>query len=129
MLRSVAAIAVRESRVLVARRKPGGDLGLKWEFPGGKVEEGEDDRAALVREFDEEFGAPVQPLRALGESSFTHHGRQRELCAWTVHLDPETNLDLREHLEVRWVGTDELRSLDLAGSDRLLLKYVDPLLR
>ena len=129
MLRSVAAIAVGEGRVFVARRKPGGELGLKWEFPGGKVEEGEDDRAALIREVDEEFGVAVRPLKALGEASFIHHERARDLCAWSVELDRGRPLDLREHLEVRWVGPEELESLDLAGSDRQLLSFVLPLLR
>jgi 8-oxo-dGTP diphosphatase len=51
-----AAIIVERGTVLLSRRKEGTHLAGKWEFPGGKVEAGEDPRAALVRELDEELG-------------------------------------------------------------------------
>jgi mutator protein MutT len=52
----VAAFLMREGRVLICQRKPGGRHPLKWEFPGGKVEPGEDPRSALARELREELG-------------------------------------------------------------------------
>ena|ERR1041385_2392225 len=51
----VAAVIERDGRVLICRRKPGGRHPLKWEFPGGKVEPGEDPREALARELREEL--------------------------------------------------------------------------
>lgn len=51
-----AAVVVREGRVLLSQRKGGSHLAGAWEFPGGKVEAGEDPKAALVRELDEELG-------------------------------------------------------------------------
>ena len=52
----VAAFMIREGKILICQRKPGGRHPLKWEFPGGKVEPGEDPRAALARELREELG-------------------------------------------------------------------------
>jgi 8-oxo-dGTP diphosphatase len=52
----VAAVIERDGLILIGQRKPGGKHALKWEFPGGKVEAGEDARAALVRELREELG-------------------------------------------------------------------------
>ena len=52
----VAACMMRDGKVLICQRKPGGRHPLKWEFPGGKVEPGEDPRAALARELREELG-------------------------------------------------------------------------
>jgi len=54
-----AAVIVEDTRVLLTQRKPGTHLAGAWEFPGGKVEPGEDPRAALVRELDEELGIEV----------------------------------------------------------------------
>ncbi|HEX7601281.1 MAG TPA: (deoxy)nucleoside triphosphate pyrophosphohydrolase [Polyangiaceae bacterium] len=51
-----AAVVVRGGRVLLSQRKGGSHLAGAWEFPGGKVEAGEDPKAALVRELDEELG-------------------------------------------------------------------------
>ena len=127
-MRSLAGIALRDGRVFVARRKPGGDMGLKWEFPGGKAEPGEDDQRTLAREWDEEFGTAARALRPLGASGFEHGGRRYELAAWLIELDGEPS-ELREHVEAAWVGRDRLESLDLADSDRSLLPFVLPLLR
>ncbi len=53
---AAVAVVLREGRVLVARREPGVHLGGLWEFPGGKVEEGEAPAAAALRELREETG-------------------------------------------------------------------------
>jgi 8-oxo-dGTP diphosphatase len=52
----VAAVIERGGLILIGQRKPRGRHGLKWEFPGGKVEPGEAPRAALARELREELG-------------------------------------------------------------------------
>ena len=52
----VAAVIERGGKILICQRKPGGRHALKWEFPGGKVELGEDPAAALKRELREELG-------------------------------------------------------------------------
>ncbi len=128
MKRSVAAVIILDGRVLVARRPFGGPLGLLWEFPGGKVEEGESDEQALVREFDEEFAAGLTPLASLGSTTFMHHGSDRFLSAWRCALSGGSALDPREHVECRWVGAAELAALSLADSDAQLMPLVVPLL-
>ncbi len=121
MKRSIAGIAVDSGRVLVAKRKAGGAIGLRWEFPGGKVEEGENDETALRREFEEEFGVEVKPLRPLGTASFVTHSGRRTLAAWQVKLPADAILELREHSMVAWLRREELEKLDLAESDKALL--------
>ncbi len=126
--RSVAGIALRHARVLVGRRKPGGSLGGKWEFPGGKREPGESDEDALIREYDEEFGVAITVGALLGESQFANGDKRYGLSALLVDLRAEP-AELREHDELRWLGADELALLDLAESDRSLLPFVLPLLK
>ncbi|HAE21138.1 MAG TPA: CTP pyrophosphohydrolase [Spirochaetaceae bacterium] len=125
--RSVAGIALRKARVLVGRRKPGGALGGKWEFPGGKREPGESDEDALIREYDEEFGVAVAVGAFLGESQFVNGDKRYGLAALLVELQAEP-AELREHDELRWVDAVGLVALDLAESDRALLPFVLPLL-
>ena len=60
-VRVVAALLEREDgRVLITQRRPQSFMPLKWEFPGGKVEEGESDEVALKRELQEELGVEVE---------------------------------------------------------------------
>ena len=56
MLRVVAAVIERDGLILIGQRPPGKSHALEWEFPGGKIEQGESPRAALARELREELG-------------------------------------------------------------------------
>jgi len=126
-MRSVAGISLRGDSVFVARRNPGGSMGGRWEFPGGKLEPGESDREAAIREFREEFELDVVVGQVIGESSFCNAGKQYELAAVLVEFDGEPRT-LREHDQYRWTGAAELAGLDLADSDRSLLPFILPLL-
>jgi 8-oxo-dGTP diphosphatase len=118
--RSVAGIARKGDKIFVARRLPSGDLGNKWEFPGGKVEEGETDGEALVREYGEEFGVEVIPGPLAASASFEHNGKTYSLNAYELKLQ-SLDFTLREHSAWRWADMAEIESLDFAESDRKLL--------
>jgi 8-oxo-dGTP diphosphatase len=117
---SVAGIAVENGKYFIARRKSGGDLGGKWEFPGGKVEEGESDEEALIREYDEEFSLPVAVGPLLGKTVFEHKGKDCSLNGYAVRF-LSSRIRLNEHTEWRWAGADEIKALDFAASDLKLL--------
>jgi 8-oxo-dGTP diphosphatase len=117
---SVAGIVREGDRYFIARRVPGGSMGEKWEFPGGKAEEGESDGEALVREYEEEFAVPIRVGELLGETAFTHHEQRRILKAYRVHF-LKTGFKLAEHTEWRWASLKEIEGLDFVDSDRKLL--------
>ncbi|GHV87929.1 NUDIX hydrolase [Spirochaetia bacterium] len=117
---SVAGIAVEGKKLFVARRVPGGDLGEKWEFPGGKAEEGETDEEALVREFQEEFGIRVTVGPLLASAVFEHRGQSLTLHAYLITLSSH-DFTLSEHTEWDWVTIEGIEQLDFAGSDLKLL--------
>ncbi|MBQ1869243.1 MAG: NUDIX domain-containing protein, partial [Treponema sp.] len=71
---SITGIALDGDRVLVAKRNPVGQMGGRWEFPGGKVESGESDADAVVREFKEEFGVKVKVFSNIANAHFVHNG-------------------------------------------------------
>jgi len=119
MKHSVAGIAIEAGRVFIARRKAGGDIGGRWEFPGGKVEEGESDADALRREFLEEFGAVVTTGPLLASGAFFHNGQQFALNGYRVFCASD-RFNLTEHDECRWAALDEIMTLNFADSDRLL---------
>lgn len=126
--RSVAGIAAKGRRFFIARRKPGGDLGCKWEFPGGKAEEHESDAQALIREYREELGVTVAVGPWVGTVSFEHQGKLFSLSAYRVFFDSE-NFNLAEHREWRWAALEEIETMDFAESDLKLLPFLKPNLR
>jgi 8-oxo-dGTP diphosphatase len=125
--RSVAGIAAENGKVFIAKRLKGGDLGGKWEFPGGKVEERETDEEALIREYDEEFGVTIRVGRHVGQAGFEHHGKARTLNAYRVYFTAQIPV-MREHTETRWVSFAELETLDFAGSDTKLFPFLGSLI-
>jgi mutator protein MutT len=120
----VAGIAIRDGRLFIARRLPGGSLGGKWEFPGGKAEEGEGPEEALIREFLEEFSLSIRVGEELGQSRFLHNGIERTLRAYRIFLDPDDPAHppvLADHGEWKWAPVAEIEGLDFAPSDLKLL--------
>jgi 8-oxo-dGTP diphosphatase len=125
MRRSIAGIVIENGKILVAKRKAGGAIGLRWEFPGGKVEAGEGDEEALRREFEEEFGIEAEPIHFLGTASFSSHSGERLLAAWLVELPKGCILELREHSMIAWLSPRDIYALDLAESDRSVLPLLE----
>ena len=120
---SVCGVVSDAGRFLVARRKPGGSQGGKWEFPGGKLEPGETSEQALVREFAEELAVPIEVGPLLFVGSFSHAGLRFRLEAWGATLG-RRDFRLTEHQELRWVKPGELAALDLSDSDRQVAEYL-----
>lgn len=119
---TTAAVCQRGDRFFLARRKPGGSEALKWEFPGGKCDNDTDEDRCLVREFAEEFGVEITVHDALGSVPFSHKGTDYILVGYRVDIPEHANLELREHMEYGWFTLEQMRALDLAGSDRTLME-------
>jgi len=127
----VGAAVVQGDKVLVAQRS-GGPYDGCWEFPGGKVEPGESDLSALVREIDEELGVAIEPQAFLGEvvlDGAVAGGQPgaSTLRVWWARLTGGV-LEAREHAQLRWVSVEDLDGLDWIAADRPLLPAVRALL-
>lgn len=115
------AIAVRGGRLLVARRGDGTHLAGFWEFPGGKIEEGEDPAAAARRELEEETeltGGEVEPLLI---HAYDYADRSVRLHAFVVH-EPQGDVKVDAGREWRWVPREELSSLGMPEANRPILR-------
>ncbi|HON12947.1 MAG TPA: (deoxy)nucleoside triphosphate pyrophosphohydrolase [Treponema sp.] len=126
--RSVAGICIKDNKLFIAKRIPGGSMGERWEFPGGKVEPGETDEEALIREYYEEFGIPVTVGACIAHAEFEHHQQKRFLFAYIVYMDT-MNFTLTEHTQWRWASLEEIEKLDFADSDKKLIPDLHKLLQ
>jgi 8-oxo-dGTP diphosphatase len=117
MKRVVAALILKDGKVLVCQRTRHQTMPLKWEFPGGKLEQGEQPRDALRRELDEELGIDAR----IGEevSRIVHEypsGGSVELRFFVVH-EYRGKIENRIFREVRWSPRSELPSYDFLEAD------------
>jgi 8-oxo-dGTP diphosphatase len=111
-----AAVLEKGGKILIARRKRGHRLADKWEFPGGKLEEGETPEECLRREMMEEFGVDVAVGEFVGRSHHVYPHGEIDLLAYRVtHLGG--NYQLHDHEEIRWVYPADLADHDLSEAD------------
>lgn len=124
---SIACIMHRGRKVFIAHRQNTGDMGGRWEFPGGKVEAGETDKEAAKREMQEEFGVDIYVGQLITENHFFHRGKERVLRAYDAAfpsgIDTKT-LALTEHSECKWVDIDEITTLSFVDSDMAIYPCV-----
>jgi 8-oxo-dGTP diphosphatase len=116
LVRVVGALLRDGPKVLLAKRGPGGSYPFHWEFPGGKVEPGEDDRSALARELMEELD-----IEAAIEAHFVgvQHDYPRFRIDFHVYECRILAGELRclEHEELRWVEVNDMVDLDFPPAD------------
>ncbi|WP_106817665.1 (deoxy)nucleoside triphosphate pyrophosphohydrolase [Janibacter massiliensis] len=115
-IRVVAAVIVHEGHVLCARRGSHGPLAGLWEFPGGKIEEGEQPEVALAREINEELECAITVGRRITTTDHQYEFGLVSLTSFYCTLAAGTPT-LTEHTEVRWQRPKDLAHLEWAPAD------------
>lgn len=116
-----AAILDGDGRLLAAQRAQPPELAGGWEFPGGKVDPGEDDRTALIRECKEELGVLVETGEQVGgDWPLTDGYVLRVWLAEIVAGEPEA----REHMDLRWLAAGELYDVRWLPADLPVVRAV-----
>lgn len=127
MIRVVGAVIRHRGQIFLAQRASGALAGY-WEFPGGKLEPGESDRAALRRELLEELNMKVSIGQWLCSNRHTYKGKTIELHLFLATVR-NFRFILTEHSAAKWVYPKDLKKYKLAPADRpglkLLLKFME----
>ena len=112
----VAAVIVKDGKILATQRGYGEFKGF-WEFPGGKVEPGESPEAALVREISEELKASVPVGELITTVEYDYPGFHLSMDCFWCELVSGSEIELTEHEAARWLGVDELASVEWLPAD------------
>ena len=122
MKRVVAALIVKDGKLLVCQRTRHQTMPLKWEFPGGKIEEGEQPRDALRRELDEELGIVATIGDELARIQHEYpNGGMVELRFYVVR-DYLGELENRIFRDIQWAEPVNLSKFDFLEADLTLVK-------
>ncbi len=120
VLQVVAGLVFHEKKLLITQRPEDRHLGGLWEFPGGKIEQGESSESALKRELLEELAIEVDVFELLGEVKHTYPEKSIQLsffrCVWTGG-----NLQCVDCSAFAWVSPSGLGSYTFPEADRELL--------
>lgn len=121
MRKVTAAILIRDGNVLIAKRKPGKRLASFWEFPGGKIEEGETPEECLKREMKEELGIDINVGQYFGENVYHYEFGTVRLMGFWASMKGGV-ITPRVHDEVRWVTPDNLDQFIFTPADLPFVK-------
>jgi 8-oxo-dGTP diphosphatase len=124
MKQVVAALIIRDDRLLICQRTKYQSLPLKWEFPGGKIETGEQPRDALRRELDEELGIQATIGNEVARLKHQYaNGGAIELRFYVVH-EWEGEIENRIFHDVRWAPRADLPRYDFLDADLRLVQDI-----
>ena len=122
MKRVVAALIVKDGKLLVCQRTRHQTMPLKWEFPGGKIEEGEQPRDALRRELDEELGIVATIGDELARVQHEYpNGGMVELRFYIVR-NYLGEIENRIFRDIQWAEPADLPKFDFLEADLTLVK-------
>lgn len=119
----VAAAIEKDGKFFCAQRPEGKSLGGFWEFPGGKLEEGESPEQALIREIKEELNSEIQIISYINEASYDYDFGSVVMKTYHAELI-SGNLELLEHQNSTWLAPHELSTINWAPVDRPAVKTI-----
>lgn len=115
-----AALIENDGRILIGKRKRGRFAG-RWEFPGGKVEEGEAPEECLKRELYEELGVAARVGELFLSTVHAYHHVTIELLTYKAEI-LSGEIVLRDHTEIRWVPVPDLPGYDFPEADKAVIE-------
>ena len=119
----VSAIIKKNNYYLIAKRNRDKHMGLKWEFPGGKVEESETFEDALTREILEELNVSINILKKIAVEKYKDDEINIVLHYFLCSLNNE-DLTLSEHEAIEWVTKDDFNQYDFVAGDRNITSLI-----
>lgn len=111
-----AAVIVEDGKVLLAQRKKGSNHELKWEFPGGKLEEGEDPEDCIIREIKEELNMNIEVRDIFKVVMHRYSERNIMLLAYLCSQTGGDPVPL-ECRDISWAPVERLMEFDLLAAD------------
>jgi 8-oxo-dGTP diphosphatase len=122
MKQVVAAVIERNGKLLVCQRTRHQTMPLKWEFPGGKIEEGEQPRDALRRELEEELGIRATIGDEVTRLRHTYPNGSTVEVRFFIVREYEDEIENRIFRDLQWADPKDLPSYDFLEADATLVK-------
>lgn len=118
-MKVTSAVIIKDNKILITQKGNTGRFANKWEFPGGKIDEGETPEECIIRELLEELNIGIQVDSFFGECVHTYPEGENIVLAYVCSWQ-SGEITLTEHNDYKWVTVNELNQYDLTPADILL---------
>ena len=123
LINVVAAIIMKDNLYFIAQRNKNKHLGLKWEFPGGKVGINESNEEALQREIKEELNITIEVKKKIAKKLYKDEKINISLHYYICHIQ-NGNIRLNEHENSKWLTKENLNKYDFVSGDKSVLSLL-----
>jgi 8-oxo-dGTP diphosphatase len=120
----VAALVMEGGRLLACQRSSSGAFPLKWEFPGGKIESGEEPADALARELMEELAIEIVGSEKIYSHRHIYPGFSTVDLHFFLVAEYRGRPVNRVFEQIRWIGPEDLARLDFLDGDRPVIEWL-----
>ncbi|MBO7352595.1 MAG: (deoxy)nucleoside triphosphate pyrophosphohydrolase [Candidatus Methanomethylophilaceae archaeon] len=128
MVEVSAGIIIHDSKILCFQKGMAKYpyLAHKWEFPGGKVEKGEDPRDTIIRELSEELKMDIshQKIEFLCDTEYDYPDFHLLMHSFLIFVN-DPHFTLTEHISSKWCTVEELNGIDWAEADKAVVKAIE----
>jgi 8-oxo-dGTP diphosphatase len=121
MIKVTAAIIEKNGMLLLAKRNKDDPLEGKWEFPGGKIEEGETPEECMKRELHEELGIDAEVGEFICSSQYQYDHISIELFAFKIKAYTGEIVP-KDHSEIKWVAPSQFHEYDFPAADKPIIE-------
>jgi 8-oxo-dGTP diphosphatase len=125
MIEVVCGLIEHEGKILIGQRRPGDKHPLKWEFPGGKIEEGESPSQALARELHEELTVTAGAITEMHRYEFAYPGKAPVRLIFLHVAGFAGELRNQIYHALAWIRPGELRQYDILEGDLAFIAWLD----
>lgn len=115
-----------DGKFLLARRSLGHSGAGCWEFPGGKIESGESQKQALVREINEELGFDLSSLNIefIAENTHKYQKKLVRIYLWSAQITDKPEFKLVDHDKLDWFMIEEIKEINLSEADKYFISLI-----
>ncbi|TLX77089.1 (deoxy)nucleoside triphosphate pyrophosphohydrolase [Labilibacter sediminis] len=126
-LNVVCAIIIQNNKILAAKRSKNMPHPGFWEFPGGKIEDGENEKDCLIREIKEELNCIISNIKPIKSFTYSYPDKNIILKPFICQLKNQIPI-ATEHEQIKWLALNELNTVDWLPADIEIKNYIQRIL-
>ncbi len=123
----VGALIKANNKFFICQRSSKMTLPLLWEFPGGKIEKGESEKDALIREIKEELSCDIDVIKHINTAYYEYDSFTIDLAVYMCKLSNDSIPMIEEHSDFAWIEVTEFDKYDFAPADLPAIKVIKDL--